>query len=258
MNLHIAVVLLLSLFLIIKILYKYNNVDKEHFTSVIQRDNDIIDKILDRLYIRSGGHNTNQEFKSNSAYIKFNGKVLVHYGSNGFNIVVIERSHDMKVKHVVNIDTGINYLANDALTDLILNHIDITDIVIFVVKRDAFKLLSTESRFQLKKLGALNAMTRSDMSYILIGSLDKKVYFEEWSGDNDVYFPKYNYYNLGYWTLMPNLVSKKIKIIEGKNKDKKKDTLSLINRYNSVQTCALEAMNSGKRVFTVDNDNCSC
>ena len=233
------------LFILIYYYFLKNKIEKFNpnldFKDIKLEKNKIINNILNNLYVRSGGINENY---SNSCFIKFNNKIVVKKGSNGMNIVIIERSNKMKIKNIVNIDTGINYLQNDVMIDLIQNHINKTDIVVISVKRDAFRLMNTECRFHLKLLGSKLNITKGNASYILIGSKDKKVYYEKISWHDDVFFPHIVYNNLGCWKIEPSIITKKIKLFSNYKND------------NLIKTCAIIASSNNVNRYAIGNNYC--
>ena len=239
------------------------------------RENEIINNILNKLFVKSGGMG---EYSSKSSFIKFNDKVVVKRGSNGMNIAIIERSDKMKIKNLVNINTGLDYLQNDTMIDLIQNHIERTDIVVISVKRDAFRLMNTECRFHLKKLGSKLNLTRGNASYILIGSRDKKIYYEKISWTEDVFFPHIVYHDLGCWKMDSSIIVKKIRLFENTshNEELEKYTkdfkdiskysntenndteeyIEFTNKYNLVKSCSMKALSNGTRKFAVTKNYC--
>src|SRR5437016_5317352 len=104
-------------------------------------------EILKKLFVRSG---------QNSAIIKYDDKYLVNGGSNGFNMVVI--SKDGKVKYNVAFDTGQHYLENERMINFIHTKVSPSDILVIAVKKDAFHLVSSETRIVLSQYGRKDQM----------------------------------------------------------------------------------------------------
>lgn len=193
--------------------------------------------ILKKLYVHSGGFG---EKTSSNAYIEYNNKILVKNGSNGMNIVIIDRDNG-RVKHIVNINTGTDYLQNDTFIELIQNHINLTDIVVIAVKKDAFRLLNAESKFHLKKLGSKMKVNRGNASYILIGSKDKAVYYEQISYSRDVFFPYVVYQNIGCF----------------KKKNNNHNKIPVNNNViNKSYMGALKALSRSSILFGIDENYC--
>jgi hypothetical protein len=172
----------------------------------------------------------------------------------------------MKIKNTVNIDTGINHLQNDVMIDLIQNHINKTDIVVISVKRDAFRLMNTECRFHLKLLGSKLNITRGNASYILIGSKDKKVYYEKISWHDDVFFPHIVYNNLGCWRIEPSIITKKIKLYSNSKNNNSlysyneyneyNEYVEYVNKHNLIKTCAIIASSHNITRYAIGNNYC--
>lgn len=224
---------MIFILLLLIFFHYFSGTEIEHFVNL--QENKIIKKILNNLFVISGGFG---EHSSNQCFIKFNGKVIVQKGGDGMNIVIIERSNKMKIKDVVNINTGTDYLQNYIMIDLIQNHVGKTDIVIISVKKDAFKLMNAECRLHLGVLGSKLNITRKNASYILIGSKDKKVYYEKVSWQNDVYFPHIAYHLIGCWKIDTSIINKKIKLLK------------------NAKTCSMLALNNKTNKFGITKDYC--
>jgi hypothetical protein len=189
------------------------------------------ESILNNLYVISGGMNS-----SNRSYVYYNNKIIISNGSMGMNIVIIDKN-TKKIKNSVNINTAEDYLQNDVFIELVQNHILKTDIVIITVKGDAFQKMNTESRFYLKQLGSKISTTKGDASYILIGSKDKSVYYEQISWSYDVYFPYITYNNLGCWKKISNIVTNELQV-------------------NKLKECLLEASKNNTNMIGYKNNKC--
>ena len=247
--------LYIYIFLIIFYLYLNYNIIERFDNEVNIKDDIIIDNILNKLYIKSGGGG---DYSSKSCFIKFNGQNLVRKGSDGMNIVVIERSNKMKIKNIINIDTGNDYLQNDIMIDFIQNKVRSTDIVIISVKKDAFKLMNTECRFHLELLGSKQNITKGNASYILIGSKDKKVYYEKISWSDDVFFPHIVYNELGCWKIDSSIIIDKIRLYKNL-KDVPNNIekyIEFTDRYNLIKSCSIKALSNGTIKFGITKDYC--
>ena len=231
MNYYNMIIIIIIIIILYKILSIYYT--KEHYG----------ENIIDKLYVKSGGSGKNG---SNSSYIKYGNNEVVKRGKHGMNIIIIDRKTE-KIKYNLNVDTGVNYLANNFMIKLIDNIIKKTDVVVISVKGDAFYQMSAECRFYLKKLGSKMDLTQGKSSYILIGSKDKKIYYERMSLVNDVFFPTFNFYKVGCFKLNKNKIIKKISLQES--------CIKYISIDNLEKTAAMLANAYNTKFFGLSDDN---
>lgn len=215
------------------LLYFYKT--KEHF-------NQNVENIINKLYIKSGGSGING---SNSAYIKYDNNEIIKRGIHGMNIIIIDIK-TTKIKYNLNVDTGINYFANNFMIKLIDNIISDSDIVVISVKGDAFYQMNTECRFYLKKLGSKMDLTKGNSSYILIGSKNKQVYYERLSLINDVFFPSIKFYKIGCLQLNNNKIIKKISL--------QNSCIKFISLENLEKTGAMVAIGYNTNIFALTDN----
>jgi hypothetical protein len=245
----IIIIIIISFYFYFNRYYQYYNIFKNKNKIKIKIKNTIKNElkmtnhmsILHNLFVRSG---------NNNVFVKYNGVTAIINGSNGFNIVIVDKL-TKQIKHSINIDTGIDFLKGDMLIDLIQNHIKLTDIIIVAIKKDATRLLSTEAKFELKKLGMKEELTKANSSYILIGSLDKSIHYEKVSWEDNVFFPHIILSNIGKWDSID--YDKKIPLTTSNGN---KNVVGNTNSQNIVHTCAILAKSFNYNLFTTDNKYC--
>lgn len=250
------------------------------------------DRILENIKVISGG---DCKKCSGRASVKVKDRYLLINGKQGINVIVLKRNKNLDLVYNRGFMTGNYESANKEFVDFMRKYVFAKDIVIITIRGDAVgrrknynennevtfiqSILTEDSKAILQMLGAKNPELARAGSYILIGSFLNDIYFETYSSNNDSYFPYFNLINYGCLSFENDLYEKeeldinKFKLLNavGDLGDlEKKDEMvtderliefktqeeALLNRADSVNRCALEALSLGYKVFSVSKSKC--
>ena len=251
------------------------------------------EKLLEKISIISGG---DCKRCSGRVSIKIGDDYPILGGKQGINVLVLERSNNLKIRYKRSFMTANYELENKKFVDFMRKYVFYKDIVIIAIRGDAVgkkrslnfnnepvfieSVLTDDSKMVLKKLGAKTPELSRSGSYILVGSFLNDIYFETYSSNADSFFPYFNLTNYGcvnfnspeYEKIELDLSKLKLlsstgdtgesNIYDAKSDDKtkyiniKKSNFVDMNRVDNINRCALEVIQMGYRIFSVSKTKC--
>lgn len=221
------------------------------------------DDVFKKISIISGG---DCNACSGRSYVKIGDNYPIFGGGDGINIIVLKRKN-LEVRYQRSYSTGNYEIESEKFVKFLKKYIFYKDIVILTVRGDAVgkkrnindnnqitfieSMLSDEAKLILQKLGAKTPEIAREGSYILVGSFLNDIYYETYSSNKDSYYPYFNLSNYGciifnnpdYEKIL--LDKKKLKLLE--NID--------LTKTDSINKCALEAIQLGYRIFSISKNN---
>ena len=251
------------------------------------------EKLLEKISVISGG---DCKRCSARASVKLGDRYPILGGKQGINLLVVERSNELKIRYQRSFMTANYEKENKKFVDFMRKYVFYKDIVIITVRGDAVgrkrslnsedvpvfieSMLSDDSKMVLQQLGAKTPELARSGSYILIGSFLNDIYYETYSTNADSFFPYFNLTNFGCVNFNNPEFEKieldisKLKLLEATGDvseatilDSKSDDKSRynnldkskfidMNRVDNINRCALEIIQMGYRIFSVSKSKC--
>jgi hypothetical protein len=234
------------------------------------------EELMNRIVVLSGGACNGC---SNKVYIKIDNDYIVNGGSDGINMVVIDRNVDIitnkiVVRYVKSFNTAVDKIESQNFVTFCNNYLYSSDIVIIAIKGDFIgqyndvqqtveadsnpnsnylqQVISIDAQSIFKLLGAQYYEVTPNTSYVLIGSLLLDIYFESTNSSRDAFYPLFNLVNIGCINIYdPKIVKTKLKLSN-----------NLMLASPSLETdefiwrCALEAHSNGYSIFYIKGMDC--
>lgn len=221
------------------------------------------DDVFKKISIISGGDCSKCSGRS---YVKIGENYPILGGGDGINILVLNRDN-LQVRHRRSYSTGNYETESKKFVNFLRKYIFYKDIVILTVRGDAVgkkrnindnnqitfieSMLSDDAKLILQKLGAKTPEIAREGSYILVGSFLNDIYYETYSSNKDSYYPYFNLSNYG--CIIFNNPDYE-KILLDRKKLKLLDNIDL-TKSDSINKCALEAIQLGYRIFSISKNN---